>query len=245
MDQICLDPQDKLLPTPPPLGHTVNKTPSPHRTKKCLWPTTPRIISETALSFLTLLYQCYYHSCIALFSWSLVQQSGCSGSVSNSCRWGEAHYTPTAPFLMQVPLGHGSYGITFRCVLQCSFHPPGEKIWLFLAFYSAVTLQGGFATMIKLQTRTLLEKYPHSGDDPADILPVSGWSLCKVNRWAWAECSWKGTLIRVNMLYVCMYVCTVHKGCSRNYPGGGWAAGTFLSCGGRVFCWQCVRGVGG
>ena len=24
----------------------------------------------------------------------------------------------------------------------------------------------------------------------------------------------------------------------------GWAAGTFMSCGGRVFCWQCVRGVG-
>ena len=41
MDQICLDPQDKLLPTPPPLGHTVNKTPSPHRTKKCLRPTHP------------------------------------------------------------------------------------------------------------------------------------------------------------------------------------------------------------
>ena len=26
---------------------------------------------------------------------------------------------------------------------------------------------------------------------------------------------------------------------------GGWAANTFLSCGWRVFCWQCVRGVGG
>ena len=36
MDQICLDPQDKL--TPPPLGHIVSKTPSPDRTKKCLPP---------------------------------------------------------------------------------------------------------------------------------------------------------------------------------------------------------------
>ena len=26
--------------------------------------------------------------------------------------------------------------------------------------------------------------------------------------------------------------------------GGGGGANTFLSCGGRVFCWQCVRGVG-
>ena len=34
------------------------------------------------------------------------------------------------------------------------------------------------------------------------------------------------------------------KGCSRNYPRGG-DANTFLSGGGRVFCWQCVRGVGG
>ena len=34
------------------------------------------------------------------------------------------------------------------------------------------------------------------------------------------------------------------KGCSGNYPWGG-AANTFLSGGGRVFCWQCVRGVGG
>ena len=34
---------------PPPLGHFVNKTPSPHRTKKCLRPTHPRIISRTAL----------------------------------------------------------------------------------------------------------------------------------------------------------------------------------------------------
>ena len=38
MDQICLDPQDKLPLHPPPLGHIVNKTPSPHRTKKCLRP---------------------------------------------------------------------------------------------------------------------------------------------------------------------------------------------------------------
>ena len=42
-------PQDKFPPHPPPLGH-VNKTPSPHRTKKCLWPTPPRIISGTALN---------------------------------------------------------------------------------------------------------------------------------------------------------------------------------------------------
>ena len=34
MDQIHLDPQDKLPPhPPPPLGHIVNKTPSTHRTK--------------------------------------------------------------------------------------------------------------------------------------------------------------------------------------------------------------------
>ena len=26
---------------PPPLGHVVNKTPSPDRTEKCLWPTPP------------------------------------------------------------------------------------------------------------------------------------------------------------------------------------------------------------
>ena len=38
MDQIHLDPQDKLPPYPPPLGHIVNKTPSTHRTKKCLRP---------------------------------------------------------------------------------------------------------------------------------------------------------------------------------------------------------------
>ena len=36
MDQIHLDPQDKLPPHPLPLGHIVNKTPSTHRTKKCL-----------------------------------------------------------------------------------------------------------------------------------------------------------------------------------------------------------------
>ena len=41
MDQIHLDPQDKLPPHPPPLGHIVNKTPSTHRTKKCLRPTPP------------------------------------------------------------------------------------------------------------------------------------------------------------------------------------------------------------
>ena len=29
MDQICLDPQDKLPLHPPPLGHIVNKTPPP------------------------------------------------------------------------------------------------------------------------------------------------------------------------------------------------------------------------
>ena len=50
MDQIRLDPQDKLPPHPPPLGHIINKTPSTHRTKKCLRPTHPlRIISGTAL----------------------------------------------------------------------------------------------------------------------------------------------------------------------------------------------------
>ena len=51
MDQICLDPQDKLLPTPPPLGHTVivNKTPSLHGTKK-VFVAPPRIISGTALN---------------------------------------------------------------------------------------------------------------------------------------------------------------------------------------------------
>ena len=49
MDQICLDPQDKLPLHPTPLGHIVNKTPSPHQTKKCLRPPL-RIISGTALS---------------------------------------------------------------------------------------------------------------------------------------------------------------------------------------------------
>ena len=38
MDQIHLDPQDKLPPHSPPLGCIVNKTPSTHRTKKCLQP---------------------------------------------------------------------------------------------------------------------------------------------------------------------------------------------------------------
>ena len=43
MDQIHLDPQNKLLPHPPPLGHIVNKTPSTstRRTKKCLCPPPP------------------------------------------------------------------------------------------------------------------------------------------------------------------------------------------------------------
>ena len=47
MDQICLDPPGQVIP--PPLGHIVNKTSSPHRTKKCLRPPPPRIISGTAL----------------------------------------------------------------------------------------------------------------------------------------------------------------------------------------------------
>ena len=52
MDQIHLDPEDKLPPHPPPLGHIVNKTPSTHRTKKCLRPTHPlRIISGTTLNY--------------------------------------------------------------------------------------------------------------------------------------------------------------------------------------------------
>ena len=38
MDQIHLDPQDKLPPHPPPLGHTVNKTPSPPQDKKVFVP---------------------------------------------------------------------------------------------------------------------------------------------------------------------------------------------------------------
>ena len=50
MDQVHLDPQDKLPPHPPPLGHIVKKPPSTRRTKKCLRPTHPlRIISGTAL----------------------------------------------------------------------------------------------------------------------------------------------------------------------------------------------------
>ena len=52
MDQIRLDPQDKLPPHSPPLGHVVNKTFSPHRTKKCLRPNPPRIISGTALDYI-------------------------------------------------------------------------------------------------------------------------------------------------------------------------------------------------
>ena len=34
MNQICLDPQDKLPLHPPPLGHIVNKTPSTPSDKK-------------------------------------------------------------------------------------------------------------------------------------------------------------------------------------------------------------------
>ena len=50
MNQICLDPQDKLPPHPPdrigqrdllPLRHVVNRTPSLRMTKKCLRPTHP------------------------------------------------------------------------------------------------------------------------------------------------------------------------------------------------------------
>ena len=48
MDQICLDPQDKLPLHSPPLGHIVNKTPSPPPDKKLFAPP-PRIISGTAL----------------------------------------------------------------------------------------------------------------------------------------------------------------------------------------------------
>ena len=33
-------------------------------------------------------------------------------------------------------------------------------------------------------------------------------------------------------------------GLFQKLSSGGWVAGTFLSCRGRVFCWQCVRGVG-
>ena len=54
MDQIHLDPQDKLPPHPPPLGHIVNKTPSTHRTKKVFAAPPPlplRIISATALNY--------------------------------------------------------------------------------------------------------------------------------------------------------------------------------------------------
>ena len=50
-------PPGQVTPHPPPLGHTVNKTPSPHRTKKCLRPTHPlRIISGTALNGLLFRY---------------------------------------------------------------------------------------------------------------------------------------------------------------------------------------------
>ena len=34
-------------------------------------------------------------------------------------------------------------------------------------------------------------------------------------------------------------------GLFQKLSSGGWAANTFLFCGWRVFCWQCVRGVGG
>ena len=51
MDQICLDPQDKLpLHPPTPRTHCQQNSLPPHRTKKCLRPTPPlRIISGTAL----------------------------------------------------------------------------------------------------------------------------------------------------------------------------------------------------
>ena len=50
MDQICLDPQDKLPLHPPPLGHIVNKTPPPPPDKKVFAADPPlRIISGTAL----------------------------------------------------------------------------------------------------------------------------------------------------------------------------------------------------
>ena len=40
MDQIRVDPQDKLPPTPPPLGHVVNKTPTPTGQKSACAPPT-------------------------------------------------------------------------------------------------------------------------------------------------------------------------------------------------------------
>ena len=43
-------PRDKLPPTPPPLGHIVNKTHSAYRTKKVpVVPPPPRVMSGTAL----------------------------------------------------------------------------------------------------------------------------------------------------------------------------------------------------
>ena len=42
--------------SPPPLEHIVNKTPSTHRTKKCLSPPSPRILSGTALIYLDTVY---------------------------------------------------------------------------------------------------------------------------------------------------------------------------------------------
>ena len=49
MDQIHLDPQDKLPPHPPPLGHIVNKHPPPTG-QQVFAPPPPRIISGTALN---------------------------------------------------------------------------------------------------------------------------------------------------------------------------------------------------
>ena len=59
MDQICLDPQDKLTPLPP-FEHVVNKTPPPPQDKKsACGPPTSRIISGTALSEVDKLVRIY------------------------------------------------------------------------------------------------------------------------------------------------------------------------------------------
>ena len=65
----------------------------------------------------------------------------------------------------------------------------------------------------------------------------------------WAE-SWLLTT-QWRVLFKVTVQVILHKSlqCVRSVPeiilGGGWAAGTFLSCrGGRVFCWQRFRGVG-
>ena len=72
MDQIHLDPRTTY---PPPLGHIVNKTPSPHRTKKRLQPP-PRIILEQPLVMAwygtvalnhTELERCLSHVCVAWY----------------------------------------------------------------------------------------------------------------------------------------------------------------------------------